>query len=260
MRERAPWWLWFLATTFVVYGVFVIYVNRFGPEPIGATFDFPQKRMILLTIEPDGPAERAGLRPGDLLITADGIPLRSLMGWVAARMQVELNRPQLLEVERAGKRFSAELVATQRVREVKEVPSSIFPFVLAAKLIIMLLVFIIIWQRPRDKAALLAAWVLAWASATEVLNTGMAASFRHLPPGVGLLLVVPFYCNTFLMAAILFNFCALFPRRLFRSQWPYLAGWVPLLTLAVISLPFWYSGRITLRRCRATCRIGCGGP
>ena len=98
MRERTPWWVWFLASTFVLYGAFALYVNLFGPEPIGATFDFPQKRMVLLTIEPGGPADRAGLRAGDVLISADGIPLRSLMGWVAARTQVELNQPQLLQV------------------------------------------------------------------------------------------------------------------------------------------------------------------
>ncbi|MBZ5569326.1 MAG: protein kinase [Acidobacteriia bacterium] len=242
MRERAPWWVWFLASTFVLYGAFALYVNLFGPEPIGATFDFPQKRMVLLTIEPGGPADRAGLRAGDVLISADGIPLRSLMGWVAARTQVELNQPQLLQVERAGKRFSAQLIAIQHVRKVATIPGFMFPFVVAAKLVTIVLVFLILWQRPRDKVALLAAWSLAcWAGATAILNTGMAATLRHLPPGTGLLMALPFYCNTFLMAAILFTFCAMFPRRLFRSPWPYVAAWAPLLTLAVLSLPFWYS-------------------
>ncbi len=81
----------------------------------------------------------------------------------------------------------------------------------------------------------------SWASASAVINTGMAAALRHLPAGLALLLVFPFYCNTFLMAAILFTFCALFPRRLFRSTWPYVAAWIPILTLSAISLPFWYS-------------------
>lgn len=81
----------------------------------------------------------------------------------------------------------------------------------------------------------------SWASASAVINTGMAAALRQLPAGLALLLVFPFYCNTFLMAAILFTFCALFPRRLFRSTWPYVAAWIPFLTLSAISLPFWYS-------------------
>ena len=115
MRERAPWWLWFLAATFVFYGTFVMYVIRFGPEPIGAKFDFQHGRMVLLKVQPDSPAGRAGLRTGDALLTADGIPLRTLMGWVAARAQVELNKPQILQVERQGKQFSAQLIATQRV-------------------------------------------------------------------------------------------------------------------------------------------------
>ena len=241
MRPRAPWWLWFLASTFVLYGGFAVYVAYFGPEPVGAKFDFPQQRMVLLTIDSGGPADRAGLRAGDVLITADGIPLRSLMGWVAARTQVELNKPQALQVDRAGKRFSVQMITTRQARGAAAVPGSVFPFVVVGKFVTIVLVFIIIWQRPRDKLALLAAWLMAsWASAT-LLNTGMAATLRHLPAWVGLLMALPFYCNAFFLAAILFTFCAVFPRRLFRSTWPYVAVWAPLLVLAVISLPFWYS-------------------
>ena len=39
MGERAPWWLWFLAATFVLYGAFIVYCNRFGPEAVGANVD-----------------------------------------------------------------------------------------------------------------------------------------------------------------------------------------------------------------------------
>lgn len=54
MRSRAPRWLWALASTFVLYGSFISYTNHFGPEPIGAEFDFQQVGMMLLAIEPCG--------------------------------------------------------------------------------------------------------------------------------------------------------------------------------------------------------------
>src|SRR5512135_2398850 len=139
MRERAPWWLWFLVSTFVLYGGLAVYVTYFGPEPVGAKFDFPQQRMVLLTIDSGGPADRAGLQPGDVLITADGIPLRSRMGWIAARTQVELNKPQALKVDRGGKQFSVQLITARQARGAVAVPGPVFAFVVAGKFVTIVL-------------------------------------------------------------------------------------------------------------------------
>jgi len=240
MGERAPWWLWFLAATFVLYGAFIVYCNRFGPEAIGAKFDFASDRMILLSIAPGGPAERAGLRPGDALVRVDGVRTRNYFSWVAVRAQVEIGKPQAVEAERNGKPLSAKLVSTQRTRQ-GIVPNSVFPVVVALKVLGFGLVFLILWQRPRDKVALLAAWLLASAvSAAGLFGTGTAAVLRHLPAAVALLLVFPFFCNVAGIAGILFTFGAMFPRRLFRSLWPYVAAWALVLVMFMVSFPDWY--------------------
>ncbi|MBZ5647651.1 MAG: protein kinase [Acidobacteriia bacterium] len=240
MGERAPWWLWFLAATFVLYGAFIVYCNRFGPEAVGANFDFASDRMILLRIAPGGPAERAGLRPGDALLRVDGIRTRNYFSWVAVRAQVEIGKPQAVEAERDGKPLSARLVSTRRTRQ-GIVPNSVFPVIMALKVLGFGLVFLILWQRPRDKVALLAAWLVACVvSAAGLFGTGTAVVLRHLPAAVALLLVFPFFCNVAGMAGIMFTFCAMFPRRLFRSLWPYAAAWALVLVMFMVSFPDWY--------------------
>ncbi|MGZ4817787.1 MAG: protein kinase domain-containing protein [Terriglobales bacterium] len=240
MRERAPWWMWLLAATFVLYGAFIVYCNRFGPEAIGAKFDFAGDRMVLLQIAPGGPAERAGLRPGDALLRVDGIRTRNYFSWVAVRAQVEIGKPQAVEAERDGKPLSAQLVSIRRMRQVI-VPDSVFPVIAAVKVLGFGLVFLILWQRPRDKVALLAAWLVASVvSAAGLFGTGTAATLRQLPAAVAFLLVFPFFCNVAGMAGILFTFCSMFPRRLFRSRWPYVAAWALVLGMFIVSFPDWY--------------------
>jgi tRNA A-37 threonylcarbamoyl transferase component Bud32 len=232
--------MWFLASTFVLYGGFIVYCNRFGPEPIGAKFDFANQRMVLLGVSAGGPADRAGLRAGDLLLRVDGIRTRNYFSWVAVRTQVEIGKPQAVEAERDGKPFSTELVSTRPMAQ-GIVPNSVFPVVMALKVLGFGLVFLILWQRPRDKVALLAAWLMASAvSAAGLFGTGTAAVFRQLPTPVAWLLVFPFFCNVAGIAAILFTFCGMFPRRLFRSTWPYVAVWALPLVMFLVSFPDWY--------------------
>jgi tRNA A-37 threonylcarbamoyl transferase component Bud32 len=196
--------------------------------------------MILLSATPGAPADRAGLRRGDVLLSVDGIRTRNYFSWVAARAQVELNKPQPVEGERDGRPFRTQLVSINRERR-GIVPNSVFPVVVALKALGFGLVFLIIWQRPRDPAALLAAWLMASAmSAAAIIGTGMAAVFRQLPAVLALLMLFPFFCNVAGIAVILFTFCAAFPRRLFRSTWPYVVAWVPLSAMFVISFPHWY--------------------
>ena len=256
MRPRAAWWLWFLASTFVLYGGFIVYCNRFGPEPIGAKFDFTNQRMVLLGVSPGEPAERAGLRPGDALLRVDGIRTRNYFSWVAARAQVEIGKPQAVEAERDGRPFRTELVSIRRMRQ-GILPNSVFPAMMALKILGLGLVFLILWQRPRDKVALLAAWLMASAvSAAGLFGTGAAAVLRQLPAPVALLLVFPFFCNVAGIAAILFTFCAMFPRRLFRSSWPYVAAWRWRWLCSLSRFLTGIASRTSRRHCETAFRIG----
>jgi S1-C subfamily serine protease len=63
--------------------------------------------LLLLNVEPDGPAGRSGLMLGDTLVTLDGKPVRSLESLLAA-----------LGDEVVGRRIPARLVRGGQVREI----------------------------------------------------------------------------------------------------------------------------------------------
>ncbi len=63
---------------------------------------------LLGQILPGGPAASAGLRPGDLILKADGQPTPDAVSFVE-RMQASPGRPVLLEGIRAGQPFSVEV-------------------------------------------------------------------------------------------------------------------------------------------------------
>ena len=88
----------------------------------GLGFDFwmPVVPPVLGDIEPEGPADKAGLEPGDRIVAIDGVPMRSFLefrSYVAARPAAEL----LLTVNRDGKEFSRRVTTASDASEGKPV-------------------------------------------------------------------------------------------------------------------------------------------
>jgi S1-C subfamily serine protease len=62
-----------------------------------------QSRAVhVLSVEPGSPAERAGLRPGDLVLGMDGQPLESVDGLYQALAPERVGRDCVLNIVRAG--------------------------------------------------------------------------------------------------------------------------------------------------------------
>ena len=76
------------------------------PLPVWHYTEYPRVVAIL----PDGPAERAGIREGDVLVSVEGVSILSSEGarrFSAARVAQGVR----LTLERAGKSYDAELTA-----------------------------------------------------------------------------------------------------------------------------------------------------
>jgi tRNA A-37 threonylcarbamoyl transferase component Bud32 len=109
-----------------------------------------------------------------------------------------------------------------------------------AKLVTLILAFVIGFSRPRDLVARLGAWFLAAVACTfPGVLYGMAATWRALPTVLGLLVWLGFI-GYMALGPLLFTFFAVFPRKLFRARWPWVLVWVPPVLLSPWLLSFVY--------------------
>jgi tRNA A-37 threonylcarbamoyl transferase component Bud32 len=238
MRARAPWWIWVLASSVLAWFAFGNYLEFLGPEPIQAGYVFRDGRMVLAEVERGGTAERAGLRRGDVLQRVAGIPMHSLSDWMAARAQMQMGQPLPVEFEREGAAQATSLLPQRRVWYCWTATEKTTLIVdLLVRLAVLGMAFLILWQRGRDTAAVMGAWLLALSVAgLATVVTGMGATWRALPPAVAWFLLFGFLSNA-CAPAILFTFFATFPRRLFRSKWWWLIPWAPVPLLLLLMLP-----------------------
>ncbi len=86
-------------------------------ERVGLTLWRPTLAPVLGQVLAGGPAERAGLAPGDRILAADGAPIDTWEAFVAA-VRAKPGAPLSLVIERAGSRRTLEVVpdaATRRI-------------------------------------------------------------------------------------------------------------------------------------------------
>ena len=84
-----PWWFVACATAYVAYFLLLAWCEINRPEPPGLTVRFDGDDMIVTSVIPDSPAARAGLQPGDAIVSVNNHRLRSRLDWllVAANVQ-----------------------------------------------------------------------------------------------------------------------------------------------------------------------------
>jgi C-terminal peptidase prc len=91
---------------------------------IGATFDHRSERVVVSTVGADGPAARAGLRPGDELVRVDGRSTRGMpLSEVSRRVRGDAGTPVTLRISRDGQELDvvptrAEVVVPNVTRRV----------------------------------------------------------------------------------------------------------------------------------------------
>lgn len=228
--RRAPWWMYLVAASYV--GLVALYFYQlFGGPPLLPGFEgrFTSGGMAVLSVHPGSPEARAGLEEGDRVLAVNEQVIRNVHDWEAIRANTEIGRPERWQIARANQRLELtvavpRLAWRERLSRVAVLGLPFFVFILTS----LVLGLVVAFRRPYDPVARIGAWVLATAAVAFGLPDGWAATWRHLPGLLGLLLWIP-EISRFVADAILLTFFTVFPRRIFSTRWPWLLIWTPAL-------------------------------
>jgi tRNA A-37 threonylcarbamoyl transferase component Bud32 len=229
-RPRPPLWLFVIAASFLAHFVFATYCRFSQPESEGFQAQYSGGHMVLREVIPNSPAAEAGLAPGDRVLSVNSQPVGTDVDWLAFRVNMEINRPLQLEIEREGRELQASLTPKRRLWTNSTITSRVLPLGWSsAQSLMLILAFVIAFSKPRDPVALFGAWLLATAAIFPLdVPRGRFAVWRQLPTSLGILLWIPYF-SALVPGAIVFTFFANFPRRLFGARWGWALVWLPSL-------------------------------
>src|SRR5438067_1576494 len=248
--RRPPWWMFALAAAFAGYFALLLQSDLTRPAPTGLVSEIHESAMMVDAVSPGSPAADAGLQPGDRIVTANGLPIRNRLDWLAVAMNLQSGRPLRLEVARGGEWREAILPLSRT-------PAGFWMTAAGATLLVprgvqfiaLALVFVVAFKRPFDVPARVGGWLLATFAVFSINPPyQIAATWRALPVLVGMPLWVPF-ASSLAVAAVLLTFFAIFPRPLVRSPWVWLLVWAPMSLPLFLELRF--MGRAVYRPERA---------
>ncbi len=264
-HERGrPWYfpaVLFAAAILIVAQGYYIYHRSVGPTD-GLLWT---QSGLIVSVDPDGPGARAGLRPGDRIIALDGISqLQALRRQlIAITDSYQIGDRHRMIVERQGKRMSVELVIDSNYRGWSHFFGQLFGNVVAlAFLTIGVGVFLL---KPNDRQVVL--FCLAFAAVSTFFGNISPVYLRRLPLSLGnLIWGVQLVLSVFALP-LLVHFFLTFPQPVgWVDRWPRLITWIYLpflllLPLAVLStLPLFLDVTLDPRLRRGLLRISSAIP
>jgi tRNA A-37 threonylcarbamoyl transferase component Bud32 len=213
-----------------------IYVYFWGPEPPFSRFNFKREALVVEEVLPNSAADRASIQAGDRVLAIDGRRVRGLGQWDMIRINFEVGKAYRLQVERDGKPFE-RVMKLQRRSWSQQTQYRRIAFVLytASALLTLFVAFLIAFTRPYDWVARIGALSIALLGGFlggSASLYGVSAICRRLPTLVGALIWWP-TVGFFIFPALFFTFSSIFPRKLFRSRWI----WMAIVPSTVFLLP-----------------------
>jgi serine/threonine-protein kinase len=243
-----------LASCFLLYFALQFYCDFWRPEPPGAVLLFEGTDTSVESVAPDSPASRAGLRPGDVIRTADGHPIASRLDWMAIDTNIRPGRPIPLVVRRDGQDVAASLVMQWgRWADWRAEGGGLLLAVRLTQAVSLILAFVLAVKRPAYTTARRAVWLLATLGTFSiVLPARFADVWRAIPPPFNLPFWIPYLSNGG-VGAIFLTFFLSFPRPMIRFRITWVALWTPI-AVGVI----WHArlGALLLARADVTPAIG----
>jgi tRNA A-37 threonylcarbamoyl transferase component Bud32 len=225
----APWWMYLLAAVFAADCLLRAYCYILGPGGLGPELRRNEKKQYVFG-DPSPAAERAGIRPGDVLLSIDGLALQGPADLTVIRANSEVGGRYNLEIERDVKRLQFT-VQVERRRVFQNWGSQVNALWQINGLLLLATALLVAFARPFNLLARTGALALGTLSVGLYIThppPGYAAFWRNLPPGLGTLLWIPNIC-IYLVGPIVLTFFVLFPRPLFRARWPWVFIWLPAL-------------------------------
>ncbi len=231
---RAPWWMYVAGAVYVLTFCFNVWHGVFAPTGAGLRVPLSGLSARIRSVAQGWPAERAGLRAGDIIEAANGSPVATWLDWHAVNMNFELDRPVELQVRRGNEHLRFQFVITTPFWRVAGRDDwIIFGAGRLSQLIMLLLAIFVAFSRPNQLSARLAALLFA---ALAVFNPyrayGWSAMVRRLP----IVMSVPISVagSSWAMGATAWlSFAAVFPQRSLRRRWQ----WALVLAPSGIVVP-----------------------
>jgi sigma-B regulation protein RsbU (phosphoserine phosphatase) len=219
-----------MAASFLAYFLLLVYSDFLGPQMTGMLTEFNDGRKTVRAVLPDSPAARAGLQPGDHVVSAAGRTIKTLADWTVVRVNLDAGHAVPLTIEREGRELETEMTLMRSSwRDWSSREGMVLLMVRIAQLITLILAIVIAFSLPYELINRVGGWFLATvATMSFLLPYGMASTWRELPTVVGAFLWIPLFSTT-VFAPLLFTFFSIFPRRLFRARWIWLLVWLPVL-------------------------------
>jgi tRNA A-37 threonylcarbamoyl transferase component Bud32 len=225
--RHAPWWMYLLAAAFLADGILRTYCFFLGPVGFDFGLRYEEELSVIAAVPAGSQTDRAGIRPGDVLLALDGQPIRHSSDWRWINSNLQANRDYVFDIEREGQRFEA-VYPMERVKWRR----GVMIIWQIDGLLLLATAFLIGFGRPYDFLARMGALSLAALSvslaAFGTVPRGYAAMWRGLPQGVDVLPWIPIV-TSYLAGPILLTFFLLFPRPLFRLRWRWAIIWLPAL-------------------------------
>ena len=173
-----------VAVAYVGYLALLVTCDLQRVAPLGFVPQFERDGVIVSQLQSGSIGARAGLRAGDFIRRANGQVLEGRTDWQRVRAHLDPSKPFELEVERAGRSFSASLSLPSGLSEWRSGPAR--PALLAfrlAQIITLALALVVAFKRDSEPSALLGALFLAsFATLSLALPMRMAAFWNALPP------------------------------------------------------------------------------
>jgi hypothetical protein len=232
VRRGAPWWLWVVAASFLLYFGIVLYLDFAGPV-LGVVAGFAHGNVVVSRVLAQSSREAGGFHVGDRILQADGQPIASDADWFAILLNLKVGEPTIFEIQRDEQRLNLVVKPARRsFGGFGPVNAPMLALLRIGQAIMLGFACFVAFARSRNGTALLGAWFLADLAIFNPpqILTGYFAVARELPPIP--LLWIP-ALGVQVIAPLFFTFCATFPRRLIRTPWIWMLLWMPYLVWVV---------------------------
>ncbi len=235
-RFFAPWWVVPCAASFLAFLLLLLYCDIWRPEAEGLQVKGSAgvNGLLVKDVESGSPAEKAGVRPGDVVISANGRPLSSKLDLEEVQSVVRFDSSFAVEVLRDGRVQRIEWIVTREgwdywlAREGYELLLTRL-----VQFVTLVLGLFIVFKRPDDFGARIGGWLLATFGVFYIDSPYRFFDvWRELPWLASVVLWLPLL-SYLLLPGLLLTFFLCFPRRVLHATAAWVAIWAPALAIGL---------------------------